>query len=353
MRTICLIVLWSAAVLGAATPAPPAAAQAYCALRDPVHQVYELFPKATSYRSIIRSVDDTHRAATAQRLPFTLHFNELGRHTLYVALQEGRPLGLVHVRSEAGRWGLVEIAWGLTLDLQVTGYRFQRCRDAGRDQVESRTITQAIVGRRFEDLRELLDAPGQDLAPQAQALALGPAAEGRRLLVTTLRSALKTIAVTDLVWAADLRQLRMIQQGLSAFPNAASVELVHAPYGHNPHTAALKMTATPSSGIDRAGVTALLIRNAAGDLLGLRFETPWSAGGQHARIWWTVASSSRALIAVHADASVQTAFEALRGRRQEDFGHCATAAELAGKEALSLANACLNAATLPQEDARP
>ena len=32
-------------------------AQAFCALRDPNRQIYKLFPKATSYRSIVRTVD--------------------------------------------------------------------------------------------------------------------------------------------------------------------------------------------------------------------------------------------------------------------------------------------------------
>ena len=60
-------------------------AQAFCALRDPQRQINVLFPEATSFRSIVRTVDEAARSEVAERLPFSLHFNELGRHTLYVA----------------------------------------------------------------------------------------------------------------------------------------------------------------------------------------------------------------------------------------------------------------------------
>ena len=94
----------------------PAFGQAYCAMRDPVTGIFKAFPQATSYRSITKTVTPDHRAAIAAELPFTLHFNELGRHTVYLAFKDRTPLGMVHVRSERGRYGLVEIGWVLGLD---------------------------------------------------------------------------------------------------------------------------------------------------------------------------------------------------------------------------------------------
>ena len=72
-------------------------AQAYCALRDPVTAIYDLYPEGTHHRSIIRTVDVNHRAEVSDQLPFTIHFDELGRHTLYVVADDRGPLGLVHV----------------------------------------------------------------------------------------------------------------------------------------------------------------------------------------------------------------------------------------------------------------
>ena len=40
--------------------------QAYCALRDPVRRVYELFPEGERYRTLTATVGPEHRAALAK-----------------------------------------------------------------------------------------------------------------------------------------------------------------------------------------------------------------------------------------------------------------------------------------------
>lgn len=336
----------AAALLGSFTaiaPAPEANAQAFCALRDPVQQVYQLFPEATSYRSIVRSVDENSRNLTAQELPFTLHFNELGRHTLYVALRGDIPLGVVHVRSEAGRWGLVEIAWALSLDLDIVGFRFQRCRDTSHKIIQSDAIASTFKGLDFESLRAMLNEDGDDLSAAAQPLLAGQPEAVHRLMTTTLRSAMKTVIVTKLVWEKDLGQIRLIEAGLTAFPNATSVEFIHDPYASHGMDAELHGQVGASSGIDRNGVIALLIRDEHGSVLGMKCQTPWSAGDARARVWWTLDATDRALTAVTADADIAEAFAALNGHRIADFQQCSTAVELAGKEFMVMANACLDA----------
>ncbi len=336
----------TAALLGSLTtlaPAPEADAQAFCALRDPTRQVYDLFPEATSYRSIVRSVDDNSRNLTAQELPFTLHFNELGRHTLYVALRGDIPLGVVHVRSEAGRWGLVEIAWALSLDLDVVAFRFQRCRDSGHKTIESSAIASAFKGLDFQSLRAMLNEDGDELSAAAQPLMAEQPTDVHQLMTTTLRSALKTVVVTKLVWSSDLAQLRLIEAGLTAFPSAANVELIHDPYASHGLNAVLHGQVGTSSGIDRSNVVALLVRDEHGSVLGMKCQTPWSAGGARANVWWTLDATDRTLTAVTADTDAAEAFGALRGHHIADFERCSTAVELAGKEFMVMANACLDA----------
>ena len=85
MRRIVSLILLAAALCSAVH------AQAFCALRDPNRQIYRLFPKATSYRSIVRTVGKDARREVGARLPFNLHFNELGRHTLYVPMRGDEP----------------------------------------------------------------------------------------------------------------------------------------------------------------------------------------------------------------------------------------------------------------------
>ena len=74
----------------------PAFGQAFCALRDPAKMIYEFYPEATSYKSIVRTVDDQVRQTVGSELPFSIHFNELGKHTLYVPIKDSKPLGVVH-----------------------------------------------------------------------------------------------------------------------------------------------------------------------------------------------------------------------------------------------------------------
>lgn len=75
-------------------------AVAYCALRDLVNTIYTLFPEADAYRSSVKTIGRSARQAVLDQLPFKIHFNELGRHTLYMALQNGDVIGMVHARSE-------------------------------------------------------------------------------------------------------------------------------------------------------------------------------------------------------------------------------------------------------------
>ncbi len=62
-------------------------AQGFSALRDPEHSVFASFPEADGYRAIVRPVDKKIRAEVQERLPFQIHFNELGDHTVYAALR--------------------------------------------------------------------------------------------------------------------------------------------------------------------------------------------------------------------------------------------------------------------------
>jgi hypothetical protein len=182
--------------------ASPVGAQAFCALRDPAEQIYAVYPAATSYRSVVRTVDTQTRNAVSSMLPFTVHSRELGQHTLYVAQGGRQSLGLVHVRSESSDWGIIEIAWAIDLDLHLRDFRFQRCRGSGCASVDTEQMRSLLRGKDLAALRAMLTADGEALRTPA-----GVETEpGRRLATTVVRSALKTLAVTQLVWSADLTQ---------------------------------------------------------------------------------------------------------------------------------------------------
>jgi hypothetical protein len=191
-----------AALIGIALPGT-LWAMPYCALRDPAHQLFDMFPLANNYQSIVHTVDDSARQSIAAELPFTLHRRELGEHTLYVPLRKAQPLGIVHVRSEPGEWGLIEIAWALDLDLRIRDFRFQRCRGPGCDTLPTGAFLDALRGRTLSEIKRLLSDDGTALRRPVP----GISADEAKLAVTVLRSAAKTVAVTDRVWGADIARL--------------------------------------------------------------------------------------------------------------------------------------------------
>ena len=244
--------------------------QAYCALRDPTRQIHQIFPEATSHRSIVRTVDKTARAATLEKLPVPIYFSELGRHTLYVAMKGKTPLGYVHVRSERSDWGLMEVAWGLNLNLEIVDYRFQRCRSPLEEQFESDAFRAQLQGKSLTTLGALLDAEGQ-LRPKL----LRVPAKGSALATKLIHCALKTIVVTETTWARDLDELQRQAQAIGAFPSAASIEAIPGEW---------------STEIEIEGVVSgFRVLDSKGNVLGWLAE--WSSTSL-GRVWWCLGESA-------------------------------------------------------------
>ena len=179
---------------------PAALGEAFCSLRDPVREIYEIFPETTHYRSIVRQIDEAHREDLAARIPLALHYDEFGRHTLYVTYEDDKVLGYVQVRSEQTEWGLVEIAWGLTPELRVRDFRFQRCRYPQRGLVEDASFRSQLVGLDLDGMVALL--PGDRSTKSLSSFQTPRGAEG--LVAALIRCGAKTIAVTQTVWSEDL-----------------------------------------------------------------------------------------------------------------------------------------------------
>jgi hypothetical protein len=177
-----------------------ASAEAFCALRDPVSSIYTLYPSATAYQSIVRTVNSQTREHIITHLPhFNLHFSEMGRHTLYVALQDGRKIGYVHMRSEQSQWGLVEVAWALNLDLSVKDFVFQRARNPSRKFLETPSFKSQLSGRNFNALQTLLHSPFAEFSAP-----LFTDKDALQLASVVVKSAMKTLLITEQAWREDL-----------------------------------------------------------------------------------------------------------------------------------------------------
>lgn len=174
--------------------------------------VFHAFPEADSYRRIVRDVDQQARTTIERQLPFKVHFDELGAHTLFVAFRGRQPIGFIYLRSEEAEWGLAEIAWSMTLDLHVLGFQFLRGRGLHQRELESSAFAKQLVGCDRTRLEALL-------AGKAQADALVPQ-RAAELAATVLRSGAKALLVTDTVWPEEIAKLQDLGRGFDSFPSA-------------------------------------------------------------------------------------------------------------------------------------
>jgi hypothetical protein len=187
-----------------------ASAQAFCALRDPSTAIAELFPESTSYRTIVRVLGEDARLEMRQRFALDLRANELGQHSVYVVFGGEEPLGFVHVRSEKGRWGLVEIAWAIDLDLRIVDLRIQRGHDDAAVQLLEGDFVDRLRGRNLRELEHERALGGEALL--AADLPTGQ----REFTLLLLRAAPRTIAATWIGWRNEIAQLRQLEREQAA-----------------------------------------------------------------------------------------------------------------------------------------
>ncbi len=184
---------------------------AYCSLRDPVVAINKLFPNATHHKTIVKTIGKEARDAIAKDLGFTLHFNELGRHTLYAIYQNKTVLGYIHARTEQSSWGLVEFAWGLNLDLSVNEFFIQRCRSPLCNKHFSNTNNQKLRGKSLSEIKLALNISFQQ---QTETMT-----ELDKLSHSLLQSAAKTISVTNWVWGEEVIQNLYASMLQKHYPN--------------------------------------------------------------------------------------------------------------------------------------
>ncbi len=175
----------------------------YCSLRDPSHQIYDMYPTATGYRSVVREINNDTQVAVGEKIPFRLLKGELGQHTLYVPVNGGAPLGYIQIRSELTEWGLAEIVWALSIEREVVDFRFQRCRGHACKTVLDKGLHELLKGLDQTALIALLNDQGQLRGPLTSAMN-----EDERMLASVVaRSAIKVIAVIESGWSTTVQEL--------------------------------------------------------------------------------------------------------------------------------------------------
>ena len=327
---------WLALMLMAATFAGisgQANAMAYCALRDPVNTIYELFPAADSYRSSVRTVDRRARQAVLEKLPFSLHFNELGRHTLYVAqIGKAKTLGFVHARSELEEWGITEYAWALSPKLEVTGVKVQRSRDPLNKSLVTTPNYASVIGKNVESLVAQYDV-----------------AIGRKdmRLASFIASALKSIVITRSVWRDEVDEAARLGVLQQIFPRSHELQQIDTllPDKTLKKLASLEMQSSPI--FDRSLLQGSLVMDAQGDALGIFIEAPLTDAEPARTLWWFVANDGLVMRVVNDHTLVSDLdFANVIGiHPPTELASCSTLADLAALEISTIARTHIGVAT--------
>ena len=319
--------------------ATPVFSQAYCSLRDPVAGIYKLFPEANNYRSIVETVDQTVRKQVSKRLPpNALHFGELGRHTLYVAMKDKQPLGFVHARSEESRWGLVEIAWGMDLQLKITDYTVQRCRSRSRKAIETLAFREQFFGKGYDDLIGMLNVDGMSMNPSV--MMIPPGAE--ELANVVLRNGLKTLLVTDLVWREDISKIQSTAMAKKVFGKTYTA----TPVGEKLSAAAINEINTVLGandvGINREKVGLYKVLDGAGSQKGVLYSGEHQLGEKAIHLWWAVSNDNKVFQVEAAngwpDHRTKALFSEIIDRSFSNTSECSNGAELMALEVLLTAS---------------
>lgn len=309
--------------------------QAYCALRDPVTSIYDLFPEADGYRSIAKVVGNSARNSIRDQLEMDLHFNELGKHTVYVAVRAGEPLGIVHARSEADRWGLTEIVWALSLNLEVIDYRFQRSRNPQRSALAASSLPARIRGRDIGALKPLL-ASAPEL-PQYDRELLD-------LWSILVRSALKTIVVTESGWRTELANLRLERAEILAkshFPQAKALIVLNEPYTPAILNELDGLQLRDQQSIPRNRLELFQILGPEREALGYLASGPWRSGDIALTLHWLVDNAGKIVNVSSPNRGVPEEVTprlvGLRGLSKTMADQCASALEISALEISVLA----------------
>ncbi len=298
----------------------PAWAVAYCALRDPITSIYDLFPNAEGYRSSVKTVGREARDAVKTKLPFSLHFNELGRHTLYVVLKNRKSIGFVHARSELGEWGVTEYAWAISTEGKILDVRVQRSRDPEikkRDPIE---LSSFVSNMGLKELQQAYASTTNSATQQS-----------------LLSSAMKTLVITNTVWANELVASEPLSIAKDHNSEAHAVIPIVQLYDSAAQRNLDNMGMTESPAFLRHKNTGYRVDNRNGDMIALLIRTPFDMDTPDRFLWWYVSNDGEITGVLDERTMLpDEAFSGVIGYAPNSIHNCSTLTDLAALEIATL-----------------
>jgi hypothetical protein len=294
------------------------AAGANCSLRNPDRQIYEIFPDATSYRSIVANVDERVKPVIEAALGSSVSFNDLAKHTIYVVLKNDVPLGFIHPRSEIGRHGTVELVWALDLDLRVRDFRVQRCREKHATVVEDEAFRRRLLGCDHHGLREFLT----DSNTRIDAAKLSVPADAEPIVQTALLCEAKTLIITEAAFGEQLSSLRLLGNVHRFFPEAGKVTKLTAPLTDRARSKAESILGSPLNQISADSLSAARALGAQGQPLGAVLHCQCT-GLPQAEFWAAVSREgafTEAVLVGSVSPADSATLSAVRGKQLSELG---------------------------------
>jgi len=307
-------------------------ANAYCSLRDPIVAINHLFPSASNHKSIVKIVGNEARVALKDALPFTFHFNELGKHTLYVAMQGNDSKGFIHARTELTEKGLVEIAWALNLDLSAKNFYIQRCRIAACKDENINFLRNYIEGKTFEEILTIYQSKDKSFYEEI----FYKSEEVKSLTSSILQSALKTMVVTGLVWGDDIDKINSIAFAKHYYPDASNANKIHSTLSEVDLKKIQQIFGNDINYINHETVRSLKITDNKRNLLAYFVKAGWNAGQNSGKFSWLISPHGK-VIAVRPSSSwpnleIESSFNTVVGQNIKSPSDCSSFAEVALSE---------------------
>ena len=295
-----------------ATAIAQAAPAANCALRNPRRLIEQIFPDYTRFRSVDAAVDLAIKAQIEAALGSELSISDVGKHTAYIVLREGVPIGIVHARTETGTRGSIELVWAMDLDLRIKDFRVQQSREKHTDVIESDAFRSKLVGRDLGELRRLLTAGNDDI----DVAALEVPASARKIAHTTVLCGVKTRIITDEAFAETILPARTVGLVHRYFPATDRVTRVVAPYSAGAADAMNRADGAAPGQVDPDTFAIMRAFDASGRPLGVVALAYWTADPARPETWWAVGPEGtirETLVVGDVDDATRAQFTDLRG----------------------------------------
>lgn len=292
---------------------------ANCALRSPDRQIYDLFPDATNYRTIEASVDQKMIQVLEKILGSSISLSDMGKHAIYVAMENDIPLGIVHARSEVGKSGSVELVWAMDLDLSILDFRVQRSREKETKTIKSAAFRRRMIGNDLQDFRRyLIDDNGA-----VDVVALGVPARAGKIAHTAVLCGLKTRVITQVAFGEAILPLRLIGKAYRYFPDTEKVTKVASPL--SPEVLAKLEDTTPGTPLDQVDRNSFVVVrsvDSAGATQGFLVNSLWAAHHAGPELWMAVSVGGTIIeydVVGDVDAETAESFANLKGRNLTDL----------------------------------